>query len=70
MVETISAVAALDMAVAKKVSQSHRETLRLNYASNMKSLRDTFANWKSRTGKFFDRNTIDSSQIGYYAWRG
>lgn len=66
--DTIALNAAMRIAVARNLSGEKKAALKEMYATSLKTLRDGFSNAQGRTGKSFDRLTVDNSDLAEANW--
>lgn len=58
--EAVVVRAALKLATMRNASQAKQSSLRIEYASHLKSAYDSICEMQARTGKSFQRNTVDN----------
>lgn len=66
--DTIAWQAACRIAAARNLSGSKKDSLTQMFGASMKTLRDGFANAQGRTGKTFERNTVDNPDLAEGNW--
>jgi len=62
--EAISAAASLKLGAYRKITAAHHQMITQQYRSAIKTATDNLANMQLRTGKYFDKNTVDNPAYG------
>ena len=58
--EAIAAWGAMKLGTAARLSGTHMDAIRVQYAASIKTVRDQYSSLQSRTGRYLQKNSIDN----------